>query len=308
MEFGAHIPVVVGAGERPRLRDFTAYALAAERLGYRLLGANDHLASRTGWLDGPSILTAAAAVTERILLATTILLPALRHPVVVAKTYGTLDSLTGGRVVVGVGAGVLPADFALAGIPLEERWGRLDESIAVMRALWREPGPVYEGRYYRLDGVGLQPLPARPGGPPIWVGSWGSPAGLRRAARLGDGWITSGFNTTPERFARDWDFVQGELARLGRDSSPFANALSSLFCYVTVDEAEAERVAREVVGPAMGRSAEEMLASGLFGPAGRCAARLRAYREAGLQLALIWPAAEPLAQLRRFAEEVMPLV
>ncbi|HEU5424537.1 MAG TPA: hypothetical protein VFU72_13410, partial [Nitrolancea sp.] len=65
---------------------------------------------------------------------------------------------------------------------------------------------------------------------------------------------------------------------------------------------------REVVGPAMGRTAEEMLAAGLFGPAERCAARLRAYRAAGLQLALIWPAADPLAQLQRFAEEVMPLV
>jgi probable F420-dependent oxidoreductase len=291
-----------------RMRDFVEYAVAAERLGYTLIAANDHIASRTAWLDGPTILAGVCAATERMQLATSVLLPALRHPAVVAKTYATLDDLSSGRVMLGVGAGVLKADFELLGVPWDERWSRLDESIQVIRALWREPAPIFRGRHYHLDGTGIEPLPARTGGPPIWIGSWGSPAGLRRVARLGDGWIASGFNTTPERFAASWQQLRDELARHGRDEVGFGNALASMYVHVTDDAAEAVRVAREILGPALGRRPEEMLQAGLLGSPEHSAAKLRRYAEAGVQRVVIWPATDHRRQIELFAERVAPLL
>jgi probable F420-dependent oxidoreductase len=307
MRFGVHLPVIVDGGAR-RMSDFVDFAVAAEELGYDWIAANDHVASRSGWLDGPTILAGVCAATTRITLATSVLLPALRHPAVAAKTYATLDDLSGGRVVLGVSAGVLPADFDLIGIPFEERWSRLDESIAVLRALWSEHAPVYRGRHYRLDGVGINPLPERPGGPPLWIGSWGSRAGLRRAARLGDGWIASGFNTSPERFAAARLTLGQELTALGRGTERFGNALASMYVHVTDDPSEAERVARDILAPALGRSPEDLLAAGLLGPPEASAVKLRRYAAAGAERILVWPAVNHVAQIRRFRERVMPLL
>ncbi len=238
MEFGVHIPVIVTDGAVPTLDDFVAYGVSAERLGFATVATSDHVIARGGWLDGPSILAAIAGATSQIQLATAILLPVLRHPAVVAQTFGSLDRLTSGRVILGVSGGVLRDEFDLMDIPWHERWQRLDEAIVALRRFWSEEHPIFGGRYYHIDGVGPKPLPGR-GGPPIWIGSWGSPAGLRRVARLGDGWIASGFNITPERFASAWRSLAERRSRLGKDPERFDNALASVFVYVTNDSSEA---------------------------------------------------------------------
>ena len=84
----------------------------------------------------------------------------------------------------------------------DERWARLDESVGALRALWREDAPPFSGRFYSTEGISLEPRPASDDGPPIWIGSWGSKAGLSRTARLADGWLASAYNTTPDRSAR----------------------------------------------------------------------------------------------------------
>jgi alkanesulfonate monooxygenase SsuD/methylene tetrahydromethanopterin reductase-like flavin-dependent oxidoreductase (luciferase family) len=110
--------------------------------------------------------------------------------------------LSDGRVDAGLGPGSAAADYALAGVPFEERWPRFDEAVGAIRSAWStDPGP-FPGRFYRSDGPALQPKPAQAGGPPIWIGSWGSEAGLRRVARLADGWLASAYSTTPSAFAR----------------------------------------------------------------------------------------------------------
>lgn len=307
MEFGVHLPVIVANGESPSLGHFVRYGMTAERLGYATIATSDHVIARGPWLDGPTILSAVAGATSHVQLATAILLPVLRHPAVVAQAFGSLDRLSGNRVVLGVSGGVLRDEFDLMDIPWEERWQRLDDAIGLLRCFWSDVTPTYHGRFYNSDGLGPKPRPER-GGPPIWIGSWGSQAGIRRAARLGDGWIASGFNIAPQAFKQTWQSLADQLKRLGKDPMQFDNALASVFIYVTEDDDEAERVAHDILAPALNRSPDELMRLALLGSAEYCASRLAEYGAAGVQRVWIWPATDSIAQIQRFAEEVIPLI
>ncbi len=306
MEFGVHIPVIVDKDDAQTLRDFVHYGEIAEELGYDAIATSDHIIARGPWLDGPTILAAIAGATSRIRLATAVLLPVVRHPLVVAQAMGSLDRLSGERVILGVSAGVLRDEFDLLDISWEERWQRLDESIRVLRHVWSGEQPVFRGRFYHVDGTGPRPRPRR-GGPPIWIGSWGSTAGLRRVAQLGDGWIASGFNITPEGFDSAWQSLLEQRAKLGQNPATLDNALASVFVYVTDDAQESRRVSRDILGPALNRDPDDLLHLALMGSAEHCAERLVKFRDAGVQRVWIWPATDPIEQIQRFATEVIPL-
>src|SRR5215469_2808399 len=265
MEFGAHLPVDVGYGEAPAtVRQLLDYAHLAEELGFAFVSANDHIVFRTAWLDGLTCLAAVCAGTSRIRLATTSLIPALHHPVVAAKALSTLDCLSGGRLLVGVAAGSYAPDFAACGIPFAERWQRLDECVLVLRQLWADAPAHSDGPFYPLQDVRMDPKPVQRPGPPIWIGSWGAPSGLRRAARLGDGWMASAYNTTPEQFAANWALLRELTQEEGKALDRFGNALVSMFTYITDDKVEADRVAHERALK-LGRSADEVRARLLIG-------------------------------------------
>jgi hypothetical protein len=190
VEYGAHLPLI-DLGPPRSLDGLAAYARTAARLGYRYLCAND------------------------MTLVTTAALPVLRGPVPLAKTLAAIDVLSGGRLVAGVGPGSSAGDYAAAGIGFEERWPRFDEAVQALRALLHGDREGLEGEFYSTRGVVLEPPPVQAPGPPIWVASWGSAAGLRRVARLGDGWLASAYNTTPERYRQSLDRLARELARAG---------------------------------------------------------------------------------------------
>ncbi|HEX6712205.1 MAG TPA: LLM class flavin-dependent oxidoreductase [Thermoleophilaceae bacterium] len=294
MELGAHLPLIGFDGHSPTLADLRAYARAADGAGFRFLCANDHLLFQRPWLDGPTALAAVLPESGEMTLATTIALPVIRGPVATAKTLAAIDLLSGGRLVAGVGPGSSPKDYAAVGIPFEERWGRFDEAIQVLRALLRSGD--FSGGYYSTDGIQLEPRPATPGGPPIWVASWGSDAGLRRVERLGDGWLASGYNITPELFReRAQALPQG-----------FPNAVGTLWTYVTESPREADRVLREVLAPTLGRDVDVLAELALpIGSAGQCAERMRAWADAGVQRAFVWPLADSVRQIELFAERVV---
>ena len=178
----------------------------------------------------------------------------------------------------------------------------------MLRALWQRDDAPFVGRFYSTEGLTLEPLPAQPGGPPIWVGSWGSDAGLRRVARLADGWLASAYNTTPELFGEAWDVLRSKLADHGKDPATFPNALSTMWCYITDDRHEADRVLRERVIPTVHRP-EDVLRERLpIGPPELFAEKLTAFAKAGVQRVFIWPVADEVHQLERFWNEVRPLV
>jgi len=258
------------------------------------------------WLDGPTALAVAMKDSGTMTLATTIALAVVRGPVPVAKTLGAIDRLSGGRALVAVGPGSSHLDYRSVGIDFEERWRRLDEAVMALRALWGRDAEPFVGRFYSTEDVRLQPTPAQPGGPPIWIGSWGSDAGLRRVARLGDGWLASAYNTTPEMFADARARLAGYLSTHGKDAAEFPNGLATMWFHITEDRAEADLILQQRVAPVIHRP-ESMLRERLpIGPAAAFAEKLNAFRDAGVQRVLIWPVADEQRQLELFCEKVRP--
>jgi alkanesulfonate monooxygenase SsuD/methylene tetrahydromethanopterin reductase-like flavin-dependent oxidoreductase (luciferase family) len=272
------------------------------------VAANDHMVFSTPWLDGPTALAAVIDASGELDLATTVSLPIVRGPVQLAKTLGAIDRLSGGRVLVTVGPGSSQRDYEAVGVDFDERWQRLDETVLALRSLWNPELDTFVGRFYSTEGIDLQPYPVRSQGPPIWIGSWGSPAGLRRTARLGDGWLASAYNTDPAGFKASWLSLQGYLEQQGRDPTGFRNGLATMWFYITDNKAEAERVLQEKVIPTIHRPEETLRERLPIGPPEAFAAKLDAFQRAGVQRVYVWPIADETAQIRLFMERVAPLV
>jgi alkanesulfonate monooxygenase SsuD/methylene tetrahydromethanopterin reductase-like flavin-dependent oxidoreductase (luciferase family) len=236
-----------------------------------------------------------------------VLLPVVRGPAAVAKAAAALDVLSGGRLVLGVGAGSSGRDYDVAGLRFDERWPRFDEAVRVLRAhLAGVAAAPSAGRFYATTET-LQPLPSRPHGPPIWIASWGSDAGLTRVARLGDGWLASGYNATPAQVAVSRGRLAAALARDGRRLDGFPCALATLWTYVTDDRRTREARLTDLAAMLV-RPADQLADRVLIGPAEHCAAVLRAYADAGIDRVFIWPVADAEDQLARFMQDVVPLV
>jgi alkanesulfonate monooxygenase SsuD/methylene tetrahydromethanopterin reductase-like flavin-dependent oxidoreductase (luciferase family) len=219
-------------------------------------------------------------------LATTVSLVVLRGPVALAKTLAALDVLSEGRLIATLAPGSSKRDYDLLGIPFEERWKRFDDAVGVLRTL--------------LGGasdVKLEPAP-RQRGVPLWIGSWGSKAGLRRVARLGDGWLASAYNTTPERFSE----ARGRLA------PDLPNALATMWTWVTEDRAEVDRVLEQRLAPLLRRDPDELRAQVCVGSAGHCAELLSRYASAGCQRVYLWPLGDERRQIELVAGEVAPRI
>jgi alkanesulfonate monooxygenase SsuD/methylene tetrahydromethanopterin reductase-like flavin-dependent oxidoreductase (luciferase family) len=240
VEYGAHLPLI-DLGAPRSLAALGTYARAAAGLGFRYLCANDHLVFSRPWLDGPTALAALIEASQDMTLVTTAGLPVLRGPVQLAKTLAALDILSGGRLVAGVGPGSSADDYAAAGLGFQERWRRFDEAVRALRALLQGDAAGLEGEFYATRGVVLAPRPLQRPGPPVWIASWGSPAGLRRVARLGDGWLASAYNTTPDRFREGLARLAEELAQAGRSPASFPSAIATTWLHITEDRRAAER-------------------------------------------------------------------
>jgi alkanesulfonate monooxygenase SsuD/methylene tetrahydromethanopterin reductase-like flavin-dependent oxidoreductase (luciferase family) len=276
MDLGIHLPLVQFGNERPSLRQLQQAVDTARDCGFGAVSANDHFFFSKPWLDGPTALASVLERTGDMTVATTIALAVLRGPVPLAKGLEALDALSGGRLIAGVGPGSSERDYEAVDIPYEERWKRFDESVAALRELLGD----------RI---------------PLWIGSWGSEAGLRRIARAGDGWLASAYNTTPQRFADARDHLAAELEIRGRDSERFPNALATMWTWVAKDQAEADRVLDEVLVPLLRRDPEQLRQQLCVGPPEHCAAILSGYAEAGCERVYIWPLGDEPRQIELMA-------
>jgi alkanesulfonate monooxygenase SsuD/methylene tetrahydromethanopterin reductase-like flavin-dependent oxidoreductase (luciferase family) len=308
MELAVHLPVMEFGSEGLSLGRIGGAVDAARECGFAAVSANDHFLFQAPWLDGP---TALATVIERsgaMELATTVALVALRGPVPLAKTLAALDVLSDGRVVAGVGPGSSERDYDAVGVPYEERWERFDEAVAILRSLLGgDPAPETR-RHYALPGSQLAPAPRRPGGIPLWIGSWGSKAGLRRVARLGDGWLASAYNTTPDSFKAAKESLSERLDAHGRDPGRFPNALATMWTWVTEDARQADRVLREVLAPLLRRDPDALRDQLCVGPAEQCAELLSRYAQAGCERVYLWPLGDEPQQIELAATAVLPAV
>jgi alkanesulfonate monooxygenase SsuD/methylene tetrahydromethanopterin reductase-like flavin-dependent oxidoreductase (luciferase family) len=306
MRFGVHLPLAdLGQGV-PDGPDLRAYVHTAAAAGYTTIAANDHLLWRRPWLDGPTALASVLGAAGDLTLATSVALPTVRHPVVLAKALSTLAVLAGGSVIAGLGPGSSAADHRAVGVAFEERWARFDEGVRLLRALVRGETPP-PGRYYPVDGdLRLAPLPAHP--PEVWGGSWGSETRLRRMVEVADGWMASAYNTTPERFAAARDRIDRHLAASGRDAAGFPDLLATMWLYVSDDAAAVDHLLHDVLGPVLQRDPDGLREQLPVGPPAHCIELLARYAEAGARRILLWPVRDPIDQLERFSELVMPQV
>ncbi|ACQ81338.1 Luciferase-like monooxygenase [Beutenbergia cavernae DSM 12333] len=305
MEYGAHLPLVDLDDRGWTLSGLTSYARTAQQLGFRALVANDHLAFQRPWLDGLVALASVVEASGDLTLATTVALPVVRGPAALSKAAAALDVLSGGRFVLGMGPGSSVADLSLAGVDIGERWPRFEEAVRAVRVhLGAQGWPEPDGRFYP-GAEALSPGPMRPGGPPVWIGSWGSPAGLRRVVRLGDGWLASAYNTTPPQVAAGRTTLYDALA--AQPGRTLTCAVATMWTWVTEDERDrAEVLAR--LSRLLNRPEEELGPRLLVGSVETCAELARAYADAGVDLLLVWPLADHERQLELLMREVVPLV
>ena len=281
---------------------------AARECGFAAVSANDHFLFQAPWLDGATALASVIDRSGAMELATTVALVALRGPVPLAKTLAALDLLSDGRVVAGVGPGSSERDYDAIGVPYEERWERFDEAVAILRSLLRDEPPPETRRHYALPGSQLAPAPRRAGGIPLWIGSWGSKAGLRRVARLGDGWLASAYNTTPEGFGAAKQSLSEQLDARGRDPDRFPNALATMWTWITEDARDADRVLRDVLAPMLRRDPDALSDQLCIGPAEHCAELLSRYAQAGCERVYLWPLGDEPRQIELAATAVLPAV
>lgn len=169
-------------------QELSEFARLAEELRFDAILLPEHH-QQPLWASAPLIqLAALATQTSCIRLGTAVTVMALRHPVRLAEEVATLDNLSNGRLVLGIGLGYQPSDFAALGVPFHQRLSLLEEGLAVMRLAWARDGFSFTGRHYRLEGVSAYPKPVQRPGPPLWLAGW-TREGVRRAARLGDAWL-----------------------------------------------------------------------------------------------------------------------
>jgi alkanesulfonate monooxygenase SsuD/methylene tetrahydromethanopterin reductase-like flavin-dependent oxidoreductase (luciferase family) len=305
MDLGLHLPLMQFEGEALSPRRLVDAVDAARECGFAAVSANDHFVFSRPWLDGPTALASVIERSGEMTLATTISLAALRGPVPLAKTLAALDVLSEGRLIAALGPGSSGRDYEALGIAFEERWGRFEEAVAALRTLLNgEPRPDSD-RYWRLPSdLELEPAPCQRGGVPLWIGSWGSKVGLRRVARLADGWLASAYNTTPTRFADARELLSGELVARGRSAEGFPSALATMWTWVTNDRAEADRVLAETLGPLLRRDPDQLRSQLCVGPAEHCAELLSHYAEAGCQRVYFWPLRDERAQIELVAGDV----
>jgi alkanesulfonate monooxygenase SsuD/methylene tetrahydromethanopterin reductase-like flavin-dependent oxidoreductase (luciferase family) len=274
VELGVHLPLMEFGAEGQSLARLARAVDTARECGFAALSANDHFLFGTPWLDGPTALAAMVERSGAMELATTVTLVSLRGPVPLAKALAALDVLSDGRVIAGVGPGSSERDYDAIGVPFEDRWPRFEAAVTTLRELLREDGP-------------LAPAPRRPGGVPIWIGSWGSAAGMRRVARLGDGWLASAYNTRPDAF------------RVAKESLPdgFPSALATMWTWITEDAREADRVLTDVLAPLLKRDADSLRDRLCIGPAAKCAELLSRFAEAGCDRVYLWPLGDEPRQI-----------
>jgi len=313
MEVGITVPRAGIADQPSPWKYLTNFAREAERMGCAYAVTGDRLEAG---LDPFSVLTAIAEASGRMRLVTSVLVLPPRGVLVASKLYASLDVLTGGRVIAGVGTGSMFRDYEVVGMDHHEMWPRFEEGVQAMRAYLTPGAPPFQGRFYTTTGVTLEPTPVQRPSLPIWIGSWGSNAGLRRVARLADGWMSSAGpgHQSPEQFAEDVKRLNAFLVQEGKDPATFPSAVSTMALFISEDPEELARVGGPgyvprpegtgVVQPAS-RPHEDAHAHDMVGTRAACRDKVRRWKAAGINALFLVPRGpDALGQMRIFMDEV----
>lgn len=278
------------------------FATRAEDLGYHSLWVVEQLVGSTPTPEPLTFLTYLAAVTERIRLGSAVIIATTRNPALLAKQLSTLDVLSRGRLIVGTALGGRPWTYPLFGGPSERRVRHFTESVSVMKALWTQERAVFDGDFWQLDGVPMSPKPVQKPHPPLWFGGR-HPAGLRRTARMADGFMGAG-STSTAQFREHVQILRKELDRLGRDPNEFPIS-KRVYIAVDNDADRAERRLTEWFGAWYGR-AEMGSEVSVRGSIEACVEGLQEVVDAGAGMLMLNPVFDYDEHLETLASEVGP--
>jgi alkanesulfonate monooxygenase SsuD/methylene tetrahydromethanopterin reductase-like flavin-dependent oxidoreductase (luciferase family) len=291
MRFGISIPQFYGDGQFDP-DAYRAYFARVEELGFDSAWAQEGVIGASPQLAPLEAMTYAAACTRRMRLGCVVFV-------------STLDQLSRGRLDVGIGTGGKGRPFAAFGIGQDRYVARFTESLALMKALWTEPRVTFDGEFWQLKDVAMEPKPFQKPYPPVWFGANGELA-LRRAVRLGDGFFGAG-STPTARFADQVLIVRDALAEAGRSPASFPIA-KRLYIGVDADPARARERVNGAMERIYGRRVPDIEAAAVAGTPQDCAREVRAVAEAGAELILFTTVFEPAEQAERLAAEVIPRV
>ncbi len=302
MRFAIAIPQLYGDGEFDPAA-FGAYLARVEELGFDSAWTQEHVLGAAPVLGPAETMTYAAACSQRLRLGCVVFVSTLHSPVYLAKSLSTLDQLSRGRIEIGVGTGGPARPFAAFGVDPGRYIARFTEGLALMKALWTESRVTFDGEFWQLKNVAMEPKPAQKPCPPIWFGGSG-PAALRRAAQLGDGFFGAG-STPTVTFAAQVQIVREALARTGRPAGEFRIA-KRVYVAVDSDAGRAGDRMNRALERLYGRRSPDIEAAAIVGPPADCVRALHQVADAGAELILFTPLFELAEHAERLAAEVIP--
>jgi probable F420-dependent oxidoreductase len=308
MQFGFGLPSSMNSD------DICRFARKAEELGFESVWAADHIVLPTAgtnqypytadgsfsrpsdapFLEPFTVLGFVAGCTRTIRIGSTVVILPYRHPIMQAKMFATLDVLSKGRLTCGVGVGWLEKEFQVLDKPYADRGAMTTEYLAILKNLWTQTDPVFEGQFHQYEGIKFEPKPLQKPHPPIWVGGHSRPA-LRRAAQFGDAWHPT--RQTPEYVAEHLPYLWEQAKAFGRDPEDITISLKRTLHFTDID---------------VGESGNVMSKAAMIGTTREVIDDVRHCQELGIQqLTYDFRVSKPEEcdrVLEHFAEEVVPAV
>jgi probable F420-dependent oxidoreductase len=325
MRYGLRLPSYALGERTAGLQEMGDYLRHAEDLGFDSAMLIDHLliappAYRVAWLEPVSLLSALAGVTRTIRLGTLVIVLPFRDPVAFAKEWATLDLLSGGRSILGVGVGWNKQEFEALRIPIKERGRRMNEMLESITALWAGDDVSYEGQFYRFEHLTIEPKPVQKPHPPIWIGGGTQPSEkiygegvdtitpvLRRIAKYAETWVPHS-SATAEMVTGDWERIQEFMVEFGRDPKTMGRVYSNFVHILKPGEKPDSAAAKFSVYSGMDLPYWQEFY--LLGEAEAVAERIRGKIEAlgGVDDLILNPLDWDPASIEILAERVLPLV
>ena len=294
----------------PTIDELADLVCLVDRCGYDSMWVGDHVAFTIAIFDPLLQLAQAAVLSRRLMFGTDVYLLPLRHPTPVAKQVSTLDHLTEGRFIFGVGVGgEFPKEYEACGVPIKERGARLSESLTVMRKLWTGEPVSHAGRFFPLEDVKMQPPPRQSGGPPIWCGGRADPA-LRRIGRMTDGWMS--YVVTPDMYRQGLEKIATAASEAGRTFDRGFGTAHLLF--TRIDDTYEKALDAATISLSQRYAMDFRKAAQRYcalGPPQEVVETIFKFQQAGVRhviLDFVGPYEERDQQIERFAAEAMPLL
>lgn len=324
--FGVFLPSFVWSGDgSERARGILDFAREVENTGFDSIFITDHLFAAkqfysVSFLEPLIALSLVAGVTERVKLGTSVMVMPIREPVLLAKQLATMQFLSNNRVVLGAGIGWYPPEYAATGVKKSERGARTDEILEIIVPLLEGETVTYDGRFYSIEDVLIEPTPSER--PEVWIGGGsqladpGSPDlprfvdAVKRRILAAEGWVPRP-TCPPEDIARDWDELQTYLTENGRDPGELTVAHENFFHFVgTQDGEKARKEQHEAMLKVMSeaRGADYLEKVYLFGTPDEVVASLQARVDAGVQSFMLHTMTPDPAQLEQWATHIIPHV